>query len=53
MRKKEIIQAILLVYDIIMQFHSQKVYLGNLSLFSFKKVSEYDSRVKLVDFNIG
>lgn len=41
---------LLQVYDIIAIFHMNKVYLGNLNLFSFKRVNEFEEQVRLVDY---
>jgi hypothetical protein len=42
---------LLQVYDIISMFHLNKVFLGNLNLFSFKRVSEFHNSIRLVDFS--
>ncbi len=31
-------------------FHLNKVYLGNLNMFSFKRVSEFAEEIRLVDY---
>lgn len=50
-KKQEIHEILLQIYDIIMKFHSKKVYLGNLNLFSFRKKSDFDNVVRLVEYN--
>lgn len=41
LRQMHVYKVLLQVYDLIMMLHSNKVYLGNLNVFSFKKVSEW------------
>jgi hypothetical protein len=44
--------AILQVYDIIISFHQKGIYLGNLNIFSFRKVGLFSDRIRLTDFNL-
>lgn len=39
------------VHTIISSFHQKGIYLGNLNIFSFRFVSKYERRVRLIDFN--
>ncbi len=50
-RQKMYIYSILLqVYDKIKMFHNHKLYIGTLNMYSFRKFSCFDDKVKLVDF---
>lgn len=41
------------IYNIIQQFHDQKMTLGNLNVFSFRQVSEFDDTVVLTDLSFN
>jgi hypothetical protein len=45
--------VILQVYDIILSFHQKGIYLGNLNIFSFRKVSFFSDKIRLIEFNLN
>lgn len=50
-RQKMYVYSILLqVYDKIKMFHNQKLFIGILNMYSFRKLSCFDDKIKLVDF---
>jgi hypothetical protein len=40
------------VYQIIELFHQKNIVLGNISVFSFRRASEFDSAVRMVELNL-
>ena len=51
--KNEVLHSIFMqIYKIIEEFHKNKIWLGNLNFSSFRKVSAFDNKIRLVDFNM-
>jgi len=48
LHKMKVLNMLIKIHDVIMAFHNNKTYLGNLNIFSFRFNSEFDDEIRLV-----